>query len=102
MEVFERLDIGEVEKEPRWSASCVQVDLEGDGDLDIFVTSYIDWTAQNHHPCVYKGVPGYCGPGTYTATNDLVYENLGAGGFREIHQQAGIDYQSKGLVVLRS
>ncbi|MEC9093180.1 MAG: CRTAC1 family protein, partial [Planctomycetota bacterium] len=96
---FERLAVGEIAQEPRWSASCVLVDLEGDGDLDVFVASYIDWTVQNHHRCDYDGVAGYCGPGTYAATNDLIYENLGDGRFREIHREAGIDYQSKGLVV---
>ena len=96
---FLKTAIASGEDESEWKASCIQVDLDQDGDLDIFVTCYIDWTVANHHPCTYKGVTGYCGPGTYEATRDLLFENNGDGTYTEKGLAAGVDYESKGLVV---
>ena len=96
---FSRQPVGDLASEPCWNTSCVQVDLDQDNDLDIVVASYVDWTVKNHHPCNYKGIAGYCGPGTYAATRDLVYENQGDGTYVEVGQSAGFDFKSKGLVV---
>ncbi|MEE2641533.1 MAG: CRTAC1 family protein [Planctomycetota bacterium] len=96
---FSSQPVGDLANEPLWSTSCVQVDLDQDDDLDIVVASYVDWTVGNHHPCNYKGTAGYCGPGTYAATRDLVYENQGDGTYVEVGQSAGFDFKSKGLVV---
>lgn len=96
---FDRQDIGGLGHGSVWGASAILVDLDSDGDVDLFQTCYVDWTVENHHPCVYQGVPGYCGPGTYGGTPDLVYINQGDGQWTESHSALGIDYQSKGLVV---
>ena len=96
---FQRQDLGSAGNEPVWKTGCIQIDLDDDGDLDIFATCYLDWTPENHHPCEYSGQVGYCGPGTYDATKDLVYENLGDGTFRMDPQALGMKESSKGLVV---
>jgi hypothetical protein len=96
---FDKRALGRVEDEPKWSTGCIMVDLDGDGDRDIVMTCYVDWSPEIHHPCPYNGVVGYCGPGTYASTHDLIYENLGDDQFREVHVEAGMDFPTKGLVV---
>ena len=52
----------------------------GDGWLDLWVGSYLDFTFARHRPCTTPtGAPDYCDPSAYGALPDRLFRNLGAG-----------------------
>lgn len=66
-----------------WSASATATDLDRDGDLDLFVTSYVALD-----PAVVcdgsGGRPDYCGPRTFEGVPDQLFLNRGDGTFEDI------------------
>ena len=86
--------------DPLWGSSPVWVDLNDDGFLDLFVTTYLDATLANIKICEYSGKPGYCGPGAHDAAPDRVYLNRGDGAFTEASDQLGLNApDGKGLAI---
>ena len=87
-----------------WSASAAFSDLDGDGDLDLFVTRYLDWSVENNPECarVVRGerLTSYCLPDAFSGVPDLLYENR-RGEFVEVSEAAGVARPTgKGLGVL--
>ena len=74
------------------SASATFFDADGDGDLDLFVTRYVDWSAEGELDCRQpSGKPDYCAPSQYDRpTSDLLYRNDGDGTFTDISIESGI------------
>ncbi len=66
------------------------LDIEGDGDLDLFVSSYIHFTYDNHVLGKARGYPAYVGPRVYDLTPDALYRNNGDGTFTNISVASGI------------
>lgn len=66
------------------------LDIEGDGDLDLFVSSYIDFNYDNHVLGQARGFPSYVGPRVYELTADALYRNNGNGTFTDISRSSGI------------
>ncbi len=64
-----------------WSTSSVWLDTNQDDLLDLYVVNYLDVTRENHKPCDYSGIAGYCGPGSWKAVSDVLYLNSGDGQF---------------------
>ncbi len=81
---------------PRWSTGCSFLDYDRDGDLDLFVAHYVDFTtASTPLPgsapqCEWKGVPIPCGPRGLSAESMSLFANSGTGRFRDTTTEAGV------------
>ena len=83
----------------RWGASCGFLDYDLDGDLDLFVANYVDFTTANNIICKRGDIRTYCDPDEYGPTSDLLYRNDGQSQFTDITYEAGITLEGPGLGV---
>ncbi len=84
----------------RWAYSPLLVDLDRDGDLDLFVVNYVKWSGALDRECVVGGKPDYCHPQYYGASANQLFENTGKGVFRDVSAASGIAAQEgKGMGV---
>jgi hypothetical protein len=77
---FEDVTAASGTDDPRWSVPALFLDYDGDGWLDLWVGSYLDFTFARHRPCTTPtGAPDYCDPSAYPPLPDRLFRNLGAG-----------------------
>jgi hypothetical protein len=74
---------------PGWSASAGFFDADLDGDLDLFVTRYLDWSLETSRPCGER-IPVYCSPRAYPAVSNVLLRNEGDGTFSDVSGDWGI------------
>ena len=66
------------------------LDIENDGDLDLYVANYVKFTYENHQIIWEKGFPTYISPRGYQPEPDVLYRNNGDGTFTDASQESGI------------
>ncbi|HOW65872.1 MAG TPA: CRTAC1 family protein [Candidatus Paceibacterota bacterium] len=66
------------------------LDMDGDGDLDLFVANYVGFTFENHRISYMSGFPSYVGPLNYPPTANVLYRNNGDGTFTDVSVASGI------------
>jgi hypothetical protein len=77
--------------DPRWSTSAAFLDYDRDGDLDLFVTNYVDFTPAGNKVCRDgAGARTYCPPTAYRPVPDRLFRNNGDGTFSDVTEAAGI------------
>jgi hypothetical protein len=77
--------------DPRWSTSAAFSDYDADGDLDLFVANYVDFTAQGAKNCFDpSGVRDYCGPLQFRPVPDRLFRNNGNSTFTDVTESSGI------------
>jgi len=66
------------------------LDMDGDGDLDLYVANYVRFTYDTHLVQESHGFPVYAGPMDYAPTSDTVYRNNGNGTFTDVSRESGV------------
>jgi hypothetical protein len=84
-----------------FSTSAAWVDYDKDGNLDLVVGNYVQWTPETDLYCTLDGKSkSYCTPESYKGTSVRLWHNRGNGTFEDVTQKAGLgDPTSKTLGV---
>ena len=87
-----------------FSTSAAWVDYDKDGNLDLVVANYVQWSIESDLYCTLDGKSkSYCTPESYTGASVRLWHNRGNGTFEDVTQKAGLgDPTSKtlGIAVL--
>jgi enediyne biosynthesis protein E4 len=77
--------------DPRWSTSASFSDYDADGDLDLFVANYVDFTVAGSKVCSDPaGARDYCGPLQFRPAPDRLFRNDAPGRFTDVSDPSGI------------
>jgi hypothetical protein len=79
-----------VADDPHLGAGACFFDMEGDGDVDLYVGHYVDFTLEKHHIVRFNGHPAYVGPLNYPTTTSRLFRNEGNGTFTDASAGSGI------------
>jgi hypothetical protein len=71
-------------------AAVFFLDMDKDGDLDLFIANYLKFTYQNHLMRTSKGIPKYAGPMDFPPMPNDLYRNNGDGTFTNVSEESGV------------
>ena len=66
------------------------LDMDKDGDLDLYVANYLEFSYDIHVTKTTRGVPVYANPRYYPPVPDNLYRNNGDGTFTDVSRESGI------------
>ncbi len=71
-------------------AGACFLDIDADGDLDLYVANYLRFSYDSHVSVTADGVPVYAGPSLYPPVPDTLYRNNGDGTFTDVSTESGV------------
>lgn len=71
-------------------AGAVFLDMDKDGDLDLYASNYLDFSYEKHVACTTNGFPVYANPRHYAPLPDTVFRNNGDGSFTDVSLESGV------------
>ena len=87
-DVTQKAGLGGVKE---FSTSAAWVDYDKDGQLDLVVGNYVQWTPETDLYCTMDGKSkSYCTPESYKGTSVRLWHNNGNGTFSDVTQKAGL------------
>jgi hypothetical protein len=66
------------------------LDMDKDGDLDLYVSIYLEFSYEKHVTITTKGFPVYANPRFYPPHPDFLYRNNGDGTFTDVSKSSGV------------
>ena len=82
----------------RVGAGACFLDIDKDGNLDLFVANYVAFSQDRHVVRNIGGNPIYSGPEDYPPSANVLYRNEGDGTFRDVTVESGIgEHKGKGM-----
>jgi hypothetical protein len=86
---------------PRWGTSAAFFDYDGDGRLDLFVASYLDFDPEGKFPCDLIDERPFCSIDRFRGSSAALYRNDGHGAFANVTTRAGVSQPgAKGMGVV--
>ena len=83
--------------EEQWSTSCGWLDYDRDGDLDLLVCNYLQWSRHNDVSQNFQltgGSRAYGRPQNFEGTFPYLYQNNGDGTFTDVTAGAGLQVRN--------
>jgi len=74
----------------KMGAGACFLDMDADGDLDLYVANYVKFTYETHIVHRKDGFPQYVGPREYPFEPDEVYRNNGDGTFTDVSAESAV------------
>lgn len=91
---FHRRELAGDSSKARVAAGGSLLDFDSDGNLDLYVSRYVDFDFEKKVARKIFGVPAAPGPKDYTPDTDALYRNDGSGNFFDVSTESGIEEQA--------
>jgi hypothetical protein len=83
-------DVAGVGNGSQVGAGTCFLDMDADGDLDLYVANYVEFTLETNRTARISGHPAYVGPMDFPPTSDTLYRNNGDGTFADVSLESGV------------